>query len=308
MIEPRLYRDTSDLLKIGDLLRAGSSTENGTHYAHIGNLYWSIYYASGEPLVENLSLWDDPQFPDRILAWALFESAWGSFDVYLQPELRNTSLADEIFTWAEEHSASEAQALGQGMIGTSYIADQDDVGITRLLAHGFQRTSVDTVYMLRSLTTPLPQPALPDGYTVRGCKGSVEVIERATPQYFAFTNSMPFERYVDRFRNFMHTPVYDPDLDVVVVTPDGQICSFCIVWPDTVIKTGLFEPVGTHPDYQRRGLGKAAMSEALRRLQARGMEHAIVSTIAKNTSGIKLYESVGFRIIQRLGTYEKKLA
>jgi ribosomal protein S18 acetylase RimI-like enzyme len=49
------------------------------------------------------------------------------------------------------------------------------------------------------------------------------------------------------------------------------------------------------------------MAEALRRLQRRGMERAIVSTTAKNTAGIKLYEAVGFRIVQRLGTYEKKL-
>ena len=70
----------------------------------------------------------------------------------------------------------------------------------------------------------------------------------------------------------------------------------------------MFEPVGTHPDFQRRGLGKAVMTEALRRLKDRGMERAIVCTTAENTPGIKLYEAVGFRIINRLGLFEKKLA
>jgi mycothiol synthase len=306
-IEPRSYRAETDLVKIGDLLRAGLVAANGSHYDHIGNLYWTLYYASDENVVKNLSLWDDPGHAERIMAWALFEPGWGAFYVFLQPELRQSPLAETIYTWAEEHISGLVHLAGQEAIHTDYIANQDEVAITRLLARGYQRTPADTVYMMRSLTDPLPQPALPDGYTVRGCRGEAEVIARAMPQYSAFDNSMPFERYVARFRGFMQSPVYDPELDVVAVNPDGRIDSFCIVWPDPLIKVGLFEPVGTHPDYQRRGLGKAVMSEALRRLQRRGMERAIVSTTAKNIAGIRLYEAVGFRIIQRLGTYEKKL-
>jgi ribosomal protein S18 acetylase RimI-like enzyme len=143
---------------------------------------------------------------------------------------------------------------------------------------------------------------------VRGSKGEAEVSARATAQYNAFTNTVPFERYVERFRRFMQSRVYDPDLDVVAVAPSGRIGSFCIVWPDPVTKIGLFEPVGTHPDFQRRGLGKAVMLEALRRLKARGMTDARVCTLADNIPGVKLYEAAGFHIAQRLGAYEKKLA
>jgi len=306
-IEPRSYRDKTDLIKVGDLLRAGSSAANGTHYAHIGDLSWSLYYASEGDLWTSLSLWDDPANPDRILAWSLFEPDWSAFDVYLQPELRETPLAEAIYTWAEDHITRLVRAAGQDTIRASYIANCDDVVIARLQACGYQRTQADTVYMIRPLTHPLPPPAPPDGYIVRSCRGEGEVIARAIPQYNAFTNTMPFERYVERFRHFMQSRVYDPELDVVAVSPDGRIDSFCIVWPDPLIKVGLFEPVGTHPDFQRRGLGKAVMTEALRRLQACGMERAIVSTTAENTAGIKLYEAVGFGISQRLGTYEKKL-
>jgi ribosomal protein S18 acetylase RimI-like enzyme len=37
------------------------------------------------------------------------------------------------------------------------------------------------------------------------------------------------------------------------------------------------------------------------------MRSAIVSTFDDNSAGIKLYESVGFRVINQLGTYEKEV-
>jgi ribosomal protein S18 acetylase RimI-like enzyme len=62
-----------------------------------------------------------------------------------------------------------------------------------------------------------------------------------------------------------------------------------------VNKVGLFEPVGTHPDFQRKGLGKALLTEALRRMKAEGMETAIVSTYVDSPAANRIYESVGFK-------------
>lgn len=308
MSEPRSYRDGSDLAKMCALLRAGSAANNGTHYAHIGDLYWSLYYPEFEGgLWQYLSLWDDPSNSDRLLAWSLTDPKWATIDVYIQPELRETQLGERIYIWAEERIAAIIRTAGKDKIRVNYISNDDEVVIARLQARGFRRTELNAVCLIQSLAYSLPQPVLPEGYTVRGSKGECEVIARATAQYNAFTNTVPFDRYVGRFRRFMQSPVYDPELDVLAVAPDGRVGSFCIVWPDPVSKAGLFEPVGTHPDFQRRGLGKAVMTEALRRLKERGMAWAIVSTIADNTPGVKLYESVGFHIAKRLGTYEKKL-
>jgi ribosomal protein S18 acetylase RimI-like enzyme len=307
-IEPRSYRDESDLAKMYALLRAGSAAANGTFYAQVGDVNWWLYYPPFEGEIwPHLSLWDDPSDPECLLAWSVIDPNWGAFDVYVQPELRRTPLAEEIYIWAEEHTAAILRAAGQDTIRANYISQNDDVVIARLLARGFQRTQEDAVCMIQSLDGLLLRPALPDGYTVRGSKGEIEVAVRATAQYNAFTNTAPFDIYVERFRRFMRSPVYDPETDVVAVSPDGRIGSFCIVWPDPVTGAGLFEPVGTHPDFRQRGLGKAVMIEALHRLKDRGMNRAIVCTLANNTPGIKLYEAAGFCIIDRMGTYEKKL-
>jgi ribosomal protein S18 acetylase RimI-like enzyme len=71
-------------------------------------------------------------------------------------------------------------------------------------------------------------------------------------------------------------------------------------------KLGHFEPVGTHPDYQRKGLGKVLLLESLRRLKAEGMTAADVCTYYDNDAAIRLYESVGFRIVKKLMTYTRK--
>jgi ribosomal protein S18 acetylase RimI-like enzyme len=69
----------------------------------------------------------------------------------------------------------------------------------------------------------------------------------------------------------------------------------------------LFEPVGTHPDFQRQGLGKAVLREALRCLRENGMHSAIVSTAADNEPAIKLYEAAGFRVANSLVIYQKSI-
>ena len=62
---------------------------------------------------------------------------------------------------------------------------------------------------------------------------------------------------------------------------------------------------GTHPGFQRKGLGKAVVCEGLRRMKARGMATAIVCAEYDNTAAQKLYESVGFRTVNRMCTYTK---
>ena len=84
--------------------------------------------------------------------------------------------------------------------------------------------------------------------------------------------------------------MYRRDLDLVVVAPEGELAAFCTIWYDDVTRNGYFEPVGTSPSYQRKGLGKAIMSEGLRRLKNMDSVHATVAgfSVAANA----LYTSV----------------
>jgi ribosomal protein S18 acetylase RimI-like enzyme len=69
---------------------------------------------------------------------------------------------------------------------------------------------------------------------------------------------------------------------------------------------GYFEPVGVHPNYQRRGLGKSLLLEGLARLQSEGMTDASVCANSDNPAAIGLYESAGFQKVKRLLNFKKE--
>lgn len=79
------------------------------------------------------------------------------------------------------------------------------------------------------------------------------------------------------------------ELEVLVQTPDGAYGAFCGVWLWPGSSYAMVEPVCTDPDLRRRGLGRAAVLEALRRARDRGAAVAYVG------SGQVFYTRLGFR-------------
>ena len=102
-----------------------------------------------------------------------------------------------------------------------------------------------------------------------------------------------------QYAGLMQMPGYECDLDVVAVAPDGAIAAYVNCWCDPVNGMGDFGPVGARPAYRRQGLTRAVLCEGMRRLQAAGMDRVGVSTGISNDAARRLYESVGFRVVNR---------
>ncbi len=99
---------------------------------------------------------------------------------------------------------------------------------------------------------------------------------------------------VESFTKLQTVWPYRANLDCVVEAPDGSLVAYCLAWLDEANGVGELEPVGTHPDYRRRGLASAVCRFALHRLQEEGATRAVVYSIA-GTEATALYESIGLR-------------
>ena len=176
----------------------------------------------------------------------------------------------------------------------------------RILARlGYSATGAPgLLYTARSLRDPIPDKPLPDGFSMRPVAGEQEAALVAEVHNGAFTPKWDAEKYLD----VMRTPGFQIDHELVVVAPDGRFAAYVIIWLDPISRSGYFEPVGCHRDFQRRGLTSALMYEGMRRMRAAGMETAIVRYSVDNVSGVPLYRSVGFQTRYETIEYRKLMA
>jgi GNAT superfamily N-acetyltransferase len=159
------------------------------------------------------------------------------------------------------------------------------------------------LYTTRALREPIPDKPLPDGFSMRPVAGEQGAGLVAEVHNGAFTPKWDAEQYLA----VMRTPGFHIDHELVVVAPDGRFAAFVIIWLDPISRTGYFEPVGCHRDFQRRGLTSALMYEGMRRMRAAEMETAIVRYHADNVSGVALYRSVGFQTRFETTDYRKPM-
>ena len=86
-----------------------------------------------------------------------------------------------------------------------------------------------------------------------------------------------------------------PDLDVLVLAPTGDVAAYALGWYDAGSRAGLLEPVGTHPAWRRRGLALAVVKALTCRLAALGARRVTVGTAEGNRAATELYIATGYR-------------
>jgi mycothiol synthase len=160
---------------------------------------------------------------------------------------------------------------------------------------------------VRTVVGCAPTNPLPDGFTVQGVRNLDDGELRARVTHGAFRSHDDWDGYWAKYAQFIGSAIYEGERDLLECLPNGQGVSACTIWFDPVNAVGLFEPVGTHPDFQGKGLGKAVMAEGLRRMQAAGMRRAVVGFDPNNVAALALYTSMGFRASRSFVGYRKEL-
>jgi ribosomal protein S18 acetylase RimI-like enzyme len=282
-----------------DLLMEARARTEDWRYAHVGELAFSFFMVACHlNPQEHIRLW---HAGGRLVGYAILGED-PSFDWQVLPEYEWRGIEAEAMAWAEarllELRARDAQRWGGTLVSGS--RQDNPARIAFLELHGFRLGGqFSEVNLLRSLDEPIPEPVAPAGCQVRAVAEIGEINNRAEAQREVWRPWTVGDVTDDNYASFMRMPGYRRDLDVVAVAQDGVIAAYVNGWIDPVNRIGDLGPVGARPAYRRRGMTRAVLLECLRRMRALGMNRACVSTGVTNTPAIRLYESIGFRVVNQ---------
>jgi len=275
--------DTEDLPAMQEVLTSALAAPGNSYIAHPGDLAWWIHHVDPR---WNLTLWLRMKSEVVVL-----EETRGEISVFARPEVSRTGLIE----WAQRRLG------GNGQVG--WVADTDIELITYLETEDYSPVHTERNYEWDLLNRQIPEPALPEGLTLRTVRGEEEADDRRAASHAAFESTLDSVTHLERYIRFMQSPVYDKERDLVAVAPDGRIAAFMIWWPDS---SGIaqIEPFGTHPDFHRQGVGRALIHFGLLRMREAGMRITRVGT-DEPRKATEFYEGVGFTDVGRIRWWSK---
>jgi ribosomal protein S18 acetylase RimI-like enzyme len=298
----RVYASNQDQLLMLDLAR-----QSFDQHLHVIDLpYRFSSWAFDEP--ENARLWFDQS--GQLAAWAVFQTPFWAVD-YVCPPAWEGALQPEILAWIEQRAAAIQNTAFERPVWYLNVFSGQTPRVRSLESAGFEcqsevgKDSWSKVLLRRPGSAPVETALLAPGFTIRPLAGQEEVQNYVALHQTVFESKNMTAAW--RARTLQH-PAYRPDLDIVIEAPDGQLAAFCIGWYDAALQAGQIEPLGSHSSYRGLGLGRAALSEVLRRLHALGANAIFVETDRQRNPALRLYESIGFEVIQEVLVYKKDFA
>jgi mycothiol synthase len=281
-ITSRLYAGEADLARLIEFLSVARPADRMSDYPSAADLREMLCQAQ---LQANTCLWFDQH--DQLIAFALID-AYNNLLLDYSARVNSPELEEAIMQWG----------LTCGELPLDAVCREDDVErFAWLTRHGFQPQAMRTLRFVRSLRETIPDPQLPAGLTIRSVAGESEIEALVALHRAAFgTDHMTIEER----RAMMSGPDYDPALDLVAVAPDGNLAGFCVCGiaaeGNADRGEGYTDPIGVHPDFQKKGLARALLLTGLRLLRERSVDHAVLGTSSENAAMQATARSAGFQV------------
>jgi ribosomal protein S18 acetylase RimI-like enzyme len=263
----------------------------------VGDVSWLSREHTHRELALDIQLWENGS--GQVVAWTYFR-ANGEFNAFVAPNAASAAdapLFDELLSAIDEAAAAADAAGDPAATLVTYAIDparspEDRALAAALVRFGYQvdpEATAASGVLTRSLVDSLPTVSVPAGYRLGWVDSSAAIVGRVDAHRAAFA---PSDLSVRKYERLRRTWAYRAPLDRIALTDQGEVVAFCTAWLDEQNGSGLFEPVGTRPMHQRRGLARAVCADALGALQAAG---ARTAQVAFGTEAARAtYESLGF--------------
>jgi len=248
-----------------------------------------------EASVGKIGLWEDR---GRIVGVAAYELRLG--EAFLNAHRDYAHLKPEMLTYAEAHLSAPGDD-GRPRLKV-YVNDFDAAFEETVVARGYTPDSGSHRPMSQFvIPSPFALPAVPSGFRLKSLADDNDLRKMNRVLHRGFDHpGEPPEEGIEGRRKMQSGPNYRKDLAVIVEAPNGDFVSFCGMWFDPVNRFGYVEPVATDPDYRRRGLGRAAVLDGIRRCGELGATVAYVGTDKP------FYLSFGFRKLFTANCWQKE--
>jgi ribosomal protein S18 acetylase RimI-like enzyme len=282
MTVARTYRGTDldgDFLPVRDFLRRiGQPVASPPIF---GWVRWEWAFALphlDRTSLDRMGVWEDD---GRILGVTAFEDGLGDAYLLVDPARR------DVLPAMLDHALDRLR----GERGVRILVGEDDPQLQRLARErGLVATQAGDEVAVLDLDGGLTY-TVPPGYKVVGLDEGVDLVQLDRVLHRGFGHPgdpHPTPEDLAWRERSVSAPSGDRALSIAVVADDGTYVAYCGTWFHPGDHAAVVEPVCTDPDHRRRGLGRAAVLEAVRRCAERGAERAQVG------SRQQFYYALGF--------------
>jgi GNAT superfamily N-acetyltransferase len=238
----------------------------------------------------------------EIVAVAHYEWPLGEAFFQFHPDYRH--LRQDMLDYAETNLVGRSKEDGRRFL-RAYVNEDDEPFRSLVRARGYERKpELDRPEARFDIPDPFPPIPLPEGFRLTSLADDCDWAKVHGVLWRGFNHEgeppMTEAELEDRRRMF-DTPKARRDLKIAVEAPDGRFVAFCGMFYEPTHRYAYVEPVATDPDYRRRGLGRAAVLEGIRRCGELG------ATVAYVGSNQAFYLSLGFEVIYTSECWQKYL-
>jgi GNAT superfamily N-acetyltransferase len=283
-IRKRGYTNPDDFYRVSDFLVRHYRPDNrDRNWLQPAWAYMHYHPALDAASLDRIGVWEDG---GQVVAVAHHESGLGEAFFQVHPDYAH--LKPEMLDHAEARLYARADD-GRRYVHV-YVSDADPQLAALVQSRGYRRTvDQDRPLSRYAIPDPFPEIALPAGLSLKSLQQDNDLVEINRVLWRGFNHQGPApEEHIPGRKQVQMAPGFRKDLTIVVQAPDGHFVSYCGTWFEATNRIAYVEPVATDPDYRRRGLGRAAVLEGIRRCGELG------ATVAYVGSDLAFYLALGF--------------
>ena len=285
-----MQRDLTELL---DMVGRAYATSDPHAFLHPGGLQWLLRRLGRRETFAVLRWMDG----DAVAGFGVDDDGYVMIQA-AHPSLdRHLALLDQ----------AEARARQKGQAAIKISAwDGDRDLVAALTLRGYEMSTLNGNELVCEMVGEPTSPRLPEGFSMRWLEPELDAayveLHRAS-----WSTRAPSDYDARMHASVISMPDFERRLVPIIAAPDGTLAAYCIAWFDPRSRTVEIEPLGTHPDYRRLGLGRAIVEEVKRRSAARGARSVMVWGAHNYDVAIHMYESAGLRSRRVLRDYTRTL-